>query len=107
MDSDQPAPPVCDSMELNYYQQTGTYFGHFDEETVLELLRRNADDTYVEMMFADEASYLSAMTFLDTPDVLGGLSDLFGTGFTIYYSGDETMYQITVTLPPKAETAVE
>ena len=107
VDSDQPAPPVCDSMELNYYQQTGTYFGQFDEETVLELLRRNADDTYVEMMFADEASYLAAMTFLDTPDVLGGLSDLFGTGFTIYYSGDETMYQITVTLPPKAETAAE
>ena len=107
VDSDQPAPPVCDSMELNYYQQTGTYFGQFDEETVLELLRRNADDTYVEMMFADEASYLAAMTFLDTPDVLNGLSDLFGTGFTIYYSGDDKMYQITVTLPPKAEIETE
>lgn len=99
-DEDEKNLPVCDTMDLNYYVQNGSFFDAFSEDAVLKLLRSKADQTYVEMMFADQASYQAAVTFFKTPGCLDPLNDLFGNTYTFYHSDNDDVYAISVTLPP-------
>lgn len=99
--------PVCEATALNYYVQNDAYFDSFSPDAITDLIRRKSDNTYVEMMFEDEVSYQKAMTFFGSPNTLNELSDLFGEHFMFYYSGNDAMYQITVTLPPKTTPTAE
>ncbi|MDO4863035.1 MAG: transglutaminase domain-containing protein [Ruminococcus sp.] len=88
--------PRCSTMDRNYFVMKNAYLrGYFPEE-VGRVLAENADTGIAEIMFADEASFRSAVDGLFEGQEIWDLSGYAELGYTLSYSYDDKMYVLQI-----------
>lgn len=100
LDNDENRPvwvPVCDSMDMNYYNVNGCYFDSYDIDAINEAAWNTAEDGMVEFMFSSKEAYDEAYEALIED---GGVWDIsaFADGYdSVMHMEYEDMFVISLT----------
>ena len=88
--------PVCSSLENNYFVRNGGYFTEYNIESIGNYMSRNEEKREVEMMFANETLYNTAVTSLFENEEIWKVSDYVWLDSEISYSQDDPMFVIKI-----------